>query len=195
MGFILYYTIVIEEEYIMGSVDFTLRWIKLSIVLNLIVWGFAACFMSGRPLDYPTFVYSPIDGALPMMACDLAINTLRNPKSPIDICCPGMTAQKWHFWVLALAIMYLCTISDVMYAISFTAGTLVGVLFHYRVLFFLRTSECTINFCERMWPRVAGFRPSPMLRKKLGLPPVGYTQRMTNNADLEEPSPRHELLN
>lgn len=137
----------IYEEKDMGTVPFTLRFFKLSLIINVlfVLISFMVAFIA------PSFIATPCMGLWPILFCDLVIQCYKDPEQPRGLCClPIQIKSKWYPLVLYAIFTLLFMNLD----LSFTTGLIVGYLYTFGYFKCLESTQQSISAWEKRFPFV-----------------------------------------
>jgi hypothetical protein len=117
----------IYEEKDMGTVPFTLRFFKLSLIINMIfvLISFMVAFI------VPMFIAQPCMGLWPILFCDLVIQCYKDPEMPRGLCCLPIQIKSKYYPLVLYAIFTLVFMN---LDLSFTTGLIVGYLYTFGYL-------------------------------------------------------------
>ena len=133
------------EEDSMGTVPYTIRFLKLNLIIN-VVYSVVAILLGVFVI--PGILQVPSMGLWPIIFCDMVIQCYQQPEMPRGLCClPVQIKSKWYPLVL-LALFSLFFGPQ----FSLFAGLGVGYLWVFGKLKWLDTNAADLRAWESRWP-------------------------------------------
>jgi hypothetical protein len=135
----------IMEENSMGTLPLVIRFIKLTVFINVIFSVF--CLTFGLTLA-PSLLNMSCMGLWPIIFCDMVIQCYQQPDMPRGLCClPIQVKSKWY--PLILIVIFSAIFGP---QLSFFAGLGVGYLHVYGYLKWMESSAQSLRAWEKRWP-------------------------------------------
>lgn len=95
---ISYVPSAVQEEKMMGTVPFTLRFFKLALFINVV---YSVLMIGGGLMGAKFMLMDQYMGLWPILMCDIVIQCYQYPEMPRGLCClPIQIKSKWYPIVL-----------------------------------------------------------------------------------------------
>merc|ERR1712086_117174 len=92
------------EENAMGTVPFAIRFLKLTIFINVL---FSAVSLLLGFLVFPSLLGSPSMGLWPVIFCDMVIQCYQAPEMPRNICCFPIAVKSKYYPLVIFGLFSL----------------------------------------------------------------------------------------